>query len=263
MSTTRPLVPAVHRAVALLDLLAEHSEPLGVSAIARALDLPKSSVANLCAALVDVGLVRTRGTGFVLGPHLAQLGAAYLAGVDAVNVFHEACAASSSGRHETVQLAQLGDGLDVVYLARRDGVEPVRLASAPGQALPANCTATGKAMLATLTDDELDRRLSGGGRLPRLTDASITSRSALRRELQRVRAEGVAHDRGEVIEGVVCVGAAVPAARDGDAPLAVSFTLLAPRADERTVDRLAHELRSIVTTMAESFGRSPARAANA
>lgn len=254
MNEGRPVVPAVHRAVAVMDLLAQHGEPLGVSAVARALDLPKSSVANLCGALAEAGMVRAKGGGFVLGPHLARLGAAYLSGVDAVSLFHDACTASSSGARETAQLAQLGDGLDVVYLARRDGVEAVRLASAPGQALPASCTATGKAMLAALPADELDRRLDAGGRLPRLTGASITSRAALRRELERVRVDGIANDREEVIEGVVCIGAAVPASRDGDPPLAVSFTLLAPRADERTIDRLATELRGIVATMAEGLG---------
>ena len=178
MTDERPLVPAVHRAVAVLDLLAASSQPLGVSAIARALDLPKSSVANLCAALADAGMVRVKGGGFALGSHLARLGAAYLAGVDAVNLFHDACATSASGSRETAQLAQLGNGLDVVYLARRDGIEAVRLASAPGHALPANCTATGKAMLATLPPDALAERLEGSGRLPRLTRRSITARPA-------------------------------------------------------------------------------------
>jgi DNA-binding IclR family transcriptional regulator len=256
MSDGRPLVPAVNRAVDVLDLLAGTSGPLGVSAIARALELPKSSVANLCAALSHTGMVRAKGGGFVLGPHLARLGAAYLTGVDAVQLFHEACATSGTGGRETAQLAELGDGLDVVYLARRDGVEAVRLASASGHALPATCTATGKAMLATLAPDDLRARLAHVARLPRLTGRSITSRAALHRELDRVRTDGIAYDREEVIEGVVCVGAAVPAAADGDPPLAVSFTLLAPRADPRTLDRVGTQVLAIARAIADSLGRS-------
>lgn len=131
-----------------MELLAERSEPLGLSTIARALGLPKSSVANLCSALVDAQMLRSTETGFALGQRVAQLGAAYLGSVDEVGLFHEACGLLGVGANETAQLATLTDRLEVIYLARREGIHPVRLASTPGRALPATCTATGKAMLA-------------------------------------------------------------------------------------------------------------------
>ena len=253
MSGGRSLVPAVTRAVAILELLARTDAPLGVSAIARSLNLPKSSVANLCSALVDDEMVRTVPGGYALGPKLARLGAAYLATVDHVGLFLEACTARHVSVRETAQLAQLGTGLDVVYLARRDGTEPVRLASAPGRALPATCTATGKAMLATLDPAELAARLDAVSELPSLTKHSITSRRALRRELEVIRTEGVAYDRQEVIEGVVCVAVAMPTPA-GEAPIAASFTLLAPRADEATLRRLAGDLGDIAEHLAAGLG---------
>ena len=253
MSAGRSLAPAVTRAVAILELLAPVDSPLGVSAIARSLNLPKSSVANLCSALVDDQLLRTVAGGYALGPRLARLGAAYLASVDQVGLFLDACAARDVSIRETAQLAQLGVGLDVVYLARRDGTEPVRLASSPGRALPATCTATGKAMLATLDPGDLAARLDGVNELLRLTPHSITSRRALARELQAIRANGVAFDRQEVIEGVVCVAVAVPSP-SGEAPMAASFTLLAPRADDATLHRLADDLKEIAKHIAVGLG---------
>jgi DNA-binding IclR family transcriptional regulator len=247
----RSLVPAVTRAVAILDLLATAPEPLGVSAIGRALDLPKSSVANICAALADAGMVRPVTGGFALGPHLAQLGSAYLSGVDEVALFHAALRHDTATGNETAQLATLGDGLEVVYLARRDGSSPVRLASAPGIALPANCTATGKAMLASLTREQLDARLAVSGPLKRLTASSITSLRSLRAELDAVRRKGYATDWEEVMEGVVCIAVGIPRADPNDAPLAVSFTLLAPRASEDTCTRL----RRALTRLADDIGR--------
>lgn len=253
MSDRRSLAPAVTRAVAILDLVAQADQPLGISAIARSLDLPKSSVANLCSALLDDHVLRTAAGGYSLGPRLARLGAAYLASVDQVSLFLEACTGPGVSLRETAQLAQLGAGLDVVYLARRDGTEPVRLASSPGRALPATCTATGKAMLATLDPTELAARLEGVRELPRLTPHSITTRRALARELEAIRSAGVAYDRQEVIEGVVCVAVAVPSPA-GDAPMAASFTLLAPRADEDTLARLAGDLREIAEHLAVGLG---------
>ena len=62
------LAPAVTRAAAILDVLAENAgRPLGPSELARRLGLPKSSIANICVALADAGLVRRIGTGFALG----------------------------------------------------------------------------------------------------------------------------------------------------------------------------------------------------
>ena len=73
------LAPAVTRAAAILDLLAENgSVAAGPSELARRLGLPKSSIANICGALADAGLVRRVGTGFALGRRLAELGGAYL-----------------------------------------------------------------------------------------------------------------------------------------------------------------------------------------
>src|SRR3954465_3898923 len=112
------LAPAVTRAGAILDLLAENAgEAAGPSELARRLGLPKSSIANICNALADIGLVRRIGTGFALGRKLAELGGAYLASVDQVQEFYEAAQLLPTGSEETVQLAIL-DGLDMIYLAR-------------------------------------------------------------------------------------------------------------------------------------------------
>jgi DNA-binding IclR family transcriptional regulator len=130
----------------------------------------------------------------------------------------------------------------------------VRLASAPGVALPANCTATGKAMLASLSPEDLDARLAAAGTLTRLTPRSITSTRALKVELDTVRHKGFATDREEVMEGVVCLAVAVPRVDPNAVPLAISFTLLAPRASERTCTRLARALQALALDIGRGLG---------
>ena len=84
------LAPAVTRAAAILDLLAERpASDTALSDLARGLGLPKSSVANICGALVEAGLARRSGSGFRLGRRLAELGGAYLAAVDQIQEFYE------------------------------------------------------------------------------------------------------------------------------------------------------------------------------
>lgn len=253
MALNRSLVPAVNRAVEILDLVAAEPGQLGISVIARRLDLPKSSVANLCGALTETGMLRMSANGFALGQHLARLGASYVGGIDHAQLFHESCASLDTARNDTVQLAMLGDGLDVIYLARRDGVNPVRLASTLGTALPATCTATGKAILARLPPDALEGRLTAGT-LPKLTPHSITSIKALRRELGEIRTVGYAVDHQEVIEGVVCVGVAFAAPEASGQWMAVSATLLAPRATDASIEQIAVELHVVARSISLGLG---------
>jgi IclR family transcriptional regulator, blcABC operon repressor len=236
------LSPAVTRAAAILDVLAENAaSALGPSELARRLNLPKSSIANICGALADVGLVRRIGTGFALGRKLAELGGAYLAAVDLVQEFYEACRSLPTGSDETVQLAVL-DGLEMTYLARHDGRQPVRLTSQIGRRLPASVTATGKAALAALPERELELRLAGITTLPAFTARSHTTLDALRADLDRVRGQGYAMDDEETVEGVVCFGVAIPGRRPGEGPHAASITLLKARATPDRVPALLADL---------------------
>lgn len=245
------LAPAVTRAGAILDVLAESAgEAPGPSELARRLGLPKSSIANICNALAEIGLVRRIGTGFALGRKLAELGGAYLASVDQVQEFYEACRSLETGSEETVQLAVL-DGLEMTYLARHDGRQPVRLTSQIGRRLPATVTATGKASLASLPDAELDRRLADVGDLPTFTPNSITTVAQLRRDLDLVRQRGYAMDDEETVEGVVCFGVMIPGRRPGEGPYAASITLLKARATEERVPLLIDDLHRLARRLSD------------
>jgi DNA-binding IclR family transcriptional regulator len=245
------LAPAVTRAAAILDVLAaDGALAYGPSELARRLGLPKSSIANICAALADVGLVRRVGTGFALGRKLAELGGAYLSAVDVVQEFYEACRELPTGSEETMQLAVL-DGLEVTYLARHDGRQPVRLTSQIGRRLPAMSTATGKAALATLSDPELERRLSGLTILPAFTPNSHRTVRDLMRDLAEVRRRGYALDDEETIEGVVCYGIAIPGRQPGDGPHAASITLLKARATDERVPALIADLHRLASLLSD------------
>ena len=245
------LAPAVTRAGLILDVLADApGEAPGPSELARRLGLPKSSIANICNALAEIGLVRRIGTGFALGRKLAELGGAYLASIDPVQEFYEACRGLVTGSEETVQLAVLDD-LEMTYLARHDGRQPVRLTSQIGRRLPATITATGKAALASLPDAELDRRLGGVHDLPAFTANSLTTVGALRADLEVVRRRGYAMDDEETVEGVVCYGVMIPGRRPGEGPYAASITLLKARATDERVPLLIDDLHRLARRLSD------------
>jgi DNA-binding IclR family transcriptional regulator len=250
------LAPAVTRAALILDLLAaRNGEPVGPSELARALGLPKSSIANICGALADAGLVRRVSTAFALGRRLAELGGAYLASVDQVQEFYEASRSLPAGSEETVQFAVL-DGLEVTYLARHDGRQPVRLTSAIGRRLPAFTTATGKAALASLADDELERRLARVTTLPRPTRKAHGTLDELRIDLAEIRGRGYAIDDEQTMEGVVCYGVMVPSRQPAsEGPCAASITLLKVRATAERVPALIADLHWLAAELSDPIRR--------
>jgi IclR family transcriptional regulator, blcABC operon repressor len=250
------LAPAVTRASRILDILAEaEGEPIGPSELARRLGLPKSSIANICGALADAGLVRRIATGFALGRRLAELGGAYLASVDQVQEFYEASRNLPAGSEETVQFAVL-DGLEVTYLARHDGTQPVQLTSGIGRRLPAFSTATGKAALASLPEDDLAGRLAGLTTLPRATRKAHSTVDELMADLVEIRRRGYAIDDEQTMEGVVCYGVMVPSRQPGgEGPCAASITLLKVRATAERVPALIADLHWLAAELSDPIRR--------
>ncbi|MGN9840685.1 IclR family transcriptional regulator [Nonomuraea sp. H19] len=246
MSASDPggLVPAVTRAVAILDTLGEaEGRPLSVSEIARALGLPKSSTANLCASLEAAGMIARNGQGFGLGRKLVELGGRYLATVDQLRDFYELCRRSTHISRETSRVAVL-DGMDVLYLGRYDGTQPLRLTANIGDRFPANCTATGKAILSTLEPAVAEDRLRTRP-LVALSERSIISVPALLADLEATRRRGYAIDDEETTAGIVCLAVPVGGFRTDSAPFAISVTVLKARLDDKFREALLDDLREI------------------
>jgi DNA-binding IclR family transcriptional regulator len=244
------LAPAVTRAVAILDALAQNpSRPTSLSELSRLVGAPKSSVANVCGALVDAGLVRRWESGFALGRRLAELGGVYLASVDVVTEFYQGVRGLAVASEETAQLAVL-DGIDVTYLARHDGKQPIRLASEIGRRLPATCTALGKAALAALPVDDLAARLQGVAQLPQLTPRSHRTVAALLDDLDDVRRRGYAVDDEETAEGIMCFGVAIRSRAPTGERYAISATMLKARAESPRREALVADLQRLARLLA-------------
>lgn len=251
----RSASPAVTRAAAILTRLAvEPGRPVGPSELSRQVGVPKSTVLNVCAALVEAGLLSRSVEGYQLGGRLAELGHAYLAGVTEVEVFHRLCRERYPEAPRTVQLAVLGDGTSAVYLARHDGREPLHLGLAAeiGRSVPAYCTASGKALLAALDGSGLAARLPADGVLDPATPASLTRADGLHDELRATRERGYATEDGEIVDGLCCVGVAVRTPRRADGLVGISFTAVRRAAGDPA--SMATELRELAGAFAARIG---------
>lgn len=201
-----PMVPAVTRALTLLERLAQLREPMTLAKLATDLALPKSSVHGLCSTMLSLGYLRRQPDGaYLLGPRVMGLAEAFVAGTDVAQEFN-ALWAGTAAPDETVILSLL-DGADVIYIAVRNGSRPLGLAFTVGMRLPAHLAATGQVMLA-YCDPQWVRKVLPS-RLPRMTGHGPVTTDDLLRELQQARRRGYSIDDEAVREGVFCYGVPV------------------------------------------------------
>lgn len=247
---SRSTAPAVTRAAALLSILAERgTTSMGPSDLARRLDLPKSSVANLLSALEHVGFVRRDGSRYELGYRLFELGQAYASRIDIIDEFKLATADLRWASQETIQLAML-DGAEITYLARHDGTQPIRLVAGIGSRMPASCTALGKALLAQLEPAEVQARMGTLQSFPVITPKSKRNMAELLEDLDAVRARGFAIDDEENSVGIVCYAVPLPTTVTNGPMRAVSVTLIKARETDELRERLVADLHKLRTVLA-------------
>ena len=249
--------PAVTRAADILEILARSlGLPISIGQIAASAKIPRSSAANICAALSGAGMVIETVHGFMLGPRLFEFGQAYVAALDPLRSFTEACQNLPPSMSETIQLATL-DGLEVVYLGRHDGNQRIQIASSVGLRLPASCTALGKAMLADLPKNESTERLRAAEPLPSPTRFSKTTAAELERELEQIRHNRYAVDDEETTEGILCVGVAVSDIPQGSGRFGVSITTLKSLATAARIEQLVKTATDLARAVSRPAGAVP------
>jgi DNA-binding IclR family transcriptional regulator len=235
----------------LAELEQDTPQPVSLAELSRRVGAAKASLSYVLDALVASGFARRVDRGFVLGRRLVELGGAYLAGVDEVSEFAALARSLPAAARETVQLSSLV-GREVVYLARHDGTQPLRLGTDVGRRFPASCTATGKAMLAVLDDAQV-RDLYAGYVFPRRTVRSIATLESLIADLASTRERGYAVDDEEANEGIICLAVALPLSSGGEL-YGVSVTILKTRLDDYYRDMLVGDLQSLASSIAHPLG---------
>ena len=245
-------VPALRRANDVLEVLAKARTPVRASALHEATGLSRSTLYLLLDSLERQFWIEKRGDGYIIGVKLFELGSAFVRHDGFQAAFRSQAAAFVATHNEVVQLATL-DGRDVVYIAREDSRRAVRLVSDLGSRLPAHSCALGKALLATLPDDQLLQLLPD--RLTAATPRTITRRATLLRELARVRETGLASECEEAAAGLTCFAAYVGETPHGKR-LAVSTSVPTGRMDARREKRIC----VAIARMAQQIGAKCAEA---
>src|SRR3954463_8691275 len=229
-------VQSLERGLAVIRAFdAEHPE-LTLSDVARSTGLTRAAARRFLLTLCDLGYVRSDGRLFMLTARVLELGYAYLSALSLPEVAEPHLEALVAEVRESSSLSVL-DGDDIVYVARVPTSRIMRVAINVGTRFPAYATSMGRVMLAGLSDVELDDYLQAV-EPKRLSPRTVTSTTALRAELQRVRDQGWAIVDQELEEGLRAVAAPV---RDGSATVVAAINISA-HASRSSIESMRRDL---------------------
>jgi IclR family transcriptional regulator, acetate operon repressor len=253
----RYTVRSVARALRLVQIVADGpSDGLSLSDLAKALGTSKSATLALARTLTGFGMLHDGRPGprYTLGTGLIRLGDIARNQLPLGDLCRPLLSELSELTKMTSRLAICDEGFPV-FIERVDGPGSVRFHAPLGQREKPHTSSAGKAMLATMTEDQV-RDVCRRAGLPRRTSHTITDPESLLENLALVRSNGFALDDEEDAEGIFCLGASF-FGYDGAVAGAVSVTGIKGDLPAWRVNELGQAVRRAADRVSEMLGGHP------
>jgi IclR family transcriptional regulator, pca regulon regulatory protein len=252
---------SLERGLAILSAFGSDRATIGVSELSRDLGLSRSTTHRYIATLTALGYLQqdAETKRYRLGPRVLDLGFAAINSMDIRELSVPHLQALSDVTGFTVNMAIL-DGADVVYIERcrtsRSGQREIDLNLHVGSRLPAYCTAMGKALLAFVPQERLDQILDGIDLVARGPN-TITKRTALLAELERVRALDIAVNNEELAYGLRSIASPIRS-RGGEVVAALNLAVHRSMVSmDDLVERFGPQVRQTAAAVSAELGHRP------
>ncbi|MGN0348655.1 MAG: IclR family transcriptional regulator [Roseburia sp.] len=206
---TKNPVQSAERIFQVMEMLADKGE-MGLMELSLALDLHKSTVHRLLTSLVYMGYARQDEATqkYMLSGKLIYMAGKILERMDILQLAKPYLKRLSEISGEAVHLVQR-EGSDILYIDKIEAkIGTIRMVSHVGMVRPMYCSGVGKAIMATLPEEEI-RAIWSASRIEKRTDKTITDYNEMMKALEEVRRDGYALDDEENEEGVRCIAAAL------------------------------------------------------
>ncbi len=255
---------SLERGLAILSAFRSGRPLLGVSDLAREVGLSRSTTHRYIATLAALSYLQqdppTRK--YRLGPRVLDLGFSAINSMDLRELAVPHLQALSDETGHTVNMAVL-DGPDILYIERcrtsRQGQRDIDLNLHIGSRLPAYCTSMGKVLLANLPAEALDKVLRQT-EFHRRGPNTLTAKSELVAELERVRRDGLATNNEELAYGLRSIAAPV-FSQDGEVAAAINLAVHRSMVSfDELLARLVTPLQRTAAEISARIGYARARA---
>ncbi|MBA0051275.1 IclR family transcriptional regulator [Streptomyces sp. AJS327] len=237
----------------ILETLAQHTEGMGVTAVARAVNLDKGNVHRLLRVLEERGYVeqdpRTRA--YRASVQLVSLAGHLLRGMDLISAAAPVMRELTARTGEAVHLARRTRSGGVYVAQERQGSGVVTVETEIGAQPLIHATATGKALYCMADGEEVARVVERP--MTARTIRTLTSLDALTADLEKTRERGYAIDDEELNMEVRCVAA--PVFDLYGAPTAsIGLSGPAARVSLSQLDGLGQHVRAAARRITEDIG---------
>jgi len=238
------MIKVLNKSFSILNIFLEQKSPISMTEISRKLNFNLSTVQRIIETLRYGGYIEQDPISqkYQLGLKLLELGMAKFHQISLIKEATPYLKELVGKFNETVHLGILED-IDVLYLAKEESSQIVRMVSYVGSRAPVHCTGLGKVLLAHLPLSKRKNTLDKI-KLSRRTKNTITDRECLEIELDRIEKEGFALDKEENEKDVSCIAAPIRNYQ-GRVIAAVSISGPSYRINEKNQKQLKKE---IITT---------------
>ncbi len=253
-----PSVPAAHQTLEILRYLSRQAGPVAAASIMRDLQLPRSTVYHLLSTLADDGFV-TRlpdERRYALGLAAYELGTGYSRQAPLQRIARVPLAGLVDRVGHSAHLAVL-HGREVVYVIEERAPGQPPLVTDVGVRLPAQLTASGRAMLARLPPAQVRALFPDPAAFVLRTGIGPRSPSALRALLVDARRRGHADEDGEVTFGFASIASPV-LDHSGHPVASVAVTFPAAALPSTARDRVTTHVARTAATITRRIGGHPA-----
>ena len=241
-------VSSVEKTFQILRAFEAKENSLSLTEIAEATGLDKSSVQRFTYTLAALGYLKedVAHKRYSISPKIMSLGMIYLRTDPYVARARHQLYELNKFLNATVNMTEL-DGADVIYVVRYPGRQVVTVDVVLGMRRPAFCTASGRAILATMNDKEVAAVLDRSN-LVAYTEYTKTGREEILEAIRKVRVQGFALTEQETSIGDISIAAAVRRP-DGSSTSAINVSV---SANDWSGDDVARKLGPTVVEAARA-----------
>lgn len=254
MNKAHERASVLERFVKIMDCFIQDRSELGVREVSRQIGLSTSTTGRLMLSMKELGILHQNAStrSYSLGSRVLTWAGIYLATSDIRNVAYPHMLELHAQTGETISLYIL-DGNERLCIERLESTHNVRfVAPRVGRHLPLHAGSAGKVLLAFLSDEQRETILTGGP-LVRLTEKTIVSIEALRKELVKIKAQGYALSDGEWI--LEASGIAAPIFdRKGEVTAALTISGPSQRFTPESIPAYTECLLDVAGLISEGMG---------
>ena len=195
------------RSVQILQIIAKSNEGMEMDEICERLSIPRTSCYDILVTLVHLGMLEVN-TGvkrsYKIGLNAYRIGMSYMNNRNISEIIAPALKELSKELQNTCFFGVL-EGDKIVYISKFEPENPIITTATIGTKNPIYNTSLGKAILSSMSAEEIKGILSGI-ELKQATRFTITDREELIKNIELVRVRGFALDERELEEHMECVG---------------------------------------------------------